>query len=417
MIEWRTLKLSQIGKIVTGKTPPTSDPANFGGPIPFVTPSDMAGERSIEFTSRTLSAVGAKKVGSSFVASPAVVVSCIGSDMGKAALVDRPFVSNQQINSVIPYPDFERLFIYYNLSARKDEILGKASGAAQPIMNKSEFGNLELLVPDLATQKEIAKVLAAFDDKIELNRRTNETLGEMAQAIFRDWFVDFGPVRRKAAGEADPVAIMGDLTPDSVRAAELAALFPDAFGDDGLPMGWAYKPVSEFAEIKGGKQLEKQHILPSGPNPVFGGAGVMGYSTVSNADGYVITIGRVGAYCGQFFGHRGAAWVNNNASLIKALNDTPPEWLILALRKSDIESIKKGAAQPFVSNGDVAKLPLVDAGLHIRAAFGNLAKPLFVLSEARHSESVTLAETRDYLLPRLMSGAVRVAPAADAERL
>lgn len=414
MTEWQVLKLNQMGKIVTGKTPPTSDPDNFGGPIPFVTPSDMAGERSIECTSRTLSAVGAKKVGSSFVASPAVAVSCIGSDMGKAALVNRPFVSNQQINSITPFPDFDRLFIYYNLSARKAEILGKASGAAQPIMNKSEFGNLELLVPDLATQQAIASSLSALDDKIELNRRMNETLEGMAQAIFRDWFVDFGPTRRKAAGEADPVAIMGGLIPDPARAAELAALFPAAFGHEGLPMGWTLQPVSAFADLRGGKQLEKQHILPAGPNPVFGGAGIMGYATISNADGYVITVGRVGAYCGQFFGHRGAAWVNNNASLIKPSDNTPPEWLLLALRESDIESIKRGAAQPFVSNGDVGKLPLVDAGASVRAAFEELIRPLFVLSEARQVESETLAETRDYLLPRLMSGAVHVSPKAEA---
>lgn len=267
---------------------------------------------------------------------------------------------------------------------------------------------------DLAEQRETAEVLSDLDAQTELNRRMNETLEGMAQAIFRDWFVDFGPVRRKLAGEANPVAIMGGLTSDPARAAQLAALFPAAFGNDGLPVGWELQPVSAFAELRGGKQLEKQHILPVGPNPVFGGAGIMGYATISNATGYVITVGRVGAYCGQFFGHRGSAWVNNNASLIKPSVGVPPEWLLLALRESDIESIKRGAAQPFVSNGDVSKLPLVDAGAGVRAAFEELTRPLFLLSEARQAESRTLAETRDYLLPRLMSGEVRVAPQVEA---
>ena len=80
----------------------------------------------------------------------------------------------------------------------------------------------------------------------------------------------------------------------------------------------------------------------------------------------------------------------------------------MALRESDIESIKRGAAQPFVSNGDVGKLPLVDAGAGVRAAFEEFIRPQFLLSEARQAESETLAETRDYLLPRLMSGTVRV---------
>jgi type I restriction enzyme S subunit len=282
------------------------------------------------------------------------------------------------------------------------------------VLDTDRLRSLEIPALPLSEQRNIASTIGGIDDKIELNRRMNETLEGMAQAIFRDWFVDFGPVRRVQAGEADPVAIMGGLTPDPARAAHLAALFPAAFGNDGLPVGWTSQPVSTFADIRGGKQLEKQHTLPVGPNPVFGGAGIMGYATISNADGYVITVGRVGAYCGQFFGHRGAAWVNNNASLIKPSVSTPPEWLLLALRESDIESIKRGAAQPFVSNGDVSKLPLVDAGSSIRAAFEEIIRPLFLLSEARQAESETLAETRDYLLPRLMSGAVRVATQAEA---
>ena len=258
----------------------------------------------------------------------------------------------------------------------------------------------------------VSKILGSFDDKLELNRRMNETLEAMAQAIFRDWFVDFGPVRRKLAGAKDPVAVMGRLAPDPARAAELARLFPDAFGEDELPVGWLLEPVTAFASIKGGKQLEKQYILPNGPNPVFGGAGVMGYSTLTNADGYVITVGRVGAYCGQFFGHRGAAWVNNNASLITPLEGVSSEWLLLALRHSDIDLIKRGAAQPFVSNGDVGNLPMVAPGPPVLEAFAALIGPLFLMSEAHDAEAKTLGETRDYLLPRLMSGEVRVGDAA-----
>lgn len=258
----------------------------------------------------------------------------------------------------------------------------------------------------------IGELLGSLDEKIDLNRRMNETLEAMAQAIFRDWFVDFGPVRRKMAAVIDPVAIMGGLTPDPTRAAELAGLFPDSLGEDDLPVGWALEPVTAFATIRGGKQLEKQHIHLNGPNPVFGGAGVMGFSILSNAEGYVITVGRVGAYCGQFFGHRGAAWVNNNASLITPHEGVAPEWLLLALRNSDIDLIKRGAAQPFVSNGDVGNLPIMAPGLKILEGFGELIKPLFLMSEARDSEAKTLAETRDYLLPRLMSGEVRVGDAA-----
>ena len=101
---------------------------------------------------------------------------------------------------------------------RKNEIRHLAGGAAQPILkNKSDFGKLPIRVPPLAEQKRISSVLGTLDDKIDLNRRMNETLEAMAQAIFKDWFVDFGPARAKAEGRQS-----------QGLAADIAALFPDA---------------------------------------------------------------------------------------------------------------------------------------------------------------------------------------------
>lgn len=406
--DWRDLQLHEVGKIVTGKTPPTSNPDFYDGYIPFVTPSDMDGRRRIETTARNLSADGAKKVGSSYVDRPAISVSCIGSDMGKAALVDPPFVSNQQINSIIVSDDFDRLFIYYNLSARKEEIRNRAGGAAQPIMNKSDFGKLGIYAPFKPEQTRISNILGTLDDKIELNRRMNETLEAMARAVFRDWFVDFGPTRRKAAGLTDPAAILGGLLPDPTQAPPLAALFPNSFGANGLPEGWEEREVGSFAKLKGGKQLPKTEFVEDGEIPVFGGAGHMGNTDKANASGYVISVGRVGAYCGNFVAHRGRAWINNNASFFELEASTAPEWFFYALRELDLTTIRKGAAQPFVSNSDIAKLSLVFPGNAVLETFQGILLPLVQLIEANEQENQTLVATRDLLLPKLMSGELRL---------
>jgi type I restriction enzyme S subunit len=287
-----------------------------------------------------------------------------------------------------------------------------ANTTVQATFNLKDLAQLPIPYPSRKAREDILSVFVPLDDKIELNRRMNETLEAMAQAIFRDWFVDFGPVRRKLAGVTDPVAIMGGLMPDAARAAELGGLFPDALNEDGLPFAWPKRCVTDVATVTGGKQLDKAEIQDFGPNPVFGGGGVMGFSTRSNADDFVITVGRVGAYCGQFFCHRGPAWVNNNASLIRPNAGVSAEWLLLNLRATDIDSIKRGAAQPFVSKGDVGKIELSGSET-VASAFAEIVGPFFLAREQRDSENRTLAETRDYLLPRLMSGAVGVGEALE----
>ena len=223
-----------------------------------------------------------------------------------------------------------------------------------------------------------------------------ETLDATARALFRDWFVDFGPTLAKAEGRA------AYLSPDHWPH------FPDRLDSDGKPEGWEMRPVDAFSELRGGKQLDKSQISKDGSVPVFGGAGVMGFTRDHNAEGYVISVGRVGAYCGQFFAHRGRAWINNNASYIRVLNDCHGEWLFLALNHLDMDIIKKGAAQPFVSNGDVAKMLLLWPGSEVIEAFSELVIPIVLRMEASSAESRSLAQTRDLLLPKLMSGEIRV---------
>lgn len=294
-------------------------------------------------------------------------------------------------------PKNEGRFWFYALSSL--DLNNYRAGSGQPLLNQSILKQITLRVPTASERIQIGALGAVLDDKIDLNRRMNETLEAMARALFKDWFVDFGPTRAK----------MEDREP--YLAQEIWDLFPDKLDDDGKPEGWEVRPVSEFAELKGGKQLTKEHISDAGPVPVFGGAGIMGFTSDHNADGFVISVGRVGAYCGQFFSHRGKAWINNNASLIRPKTKVSGEWLFIALQHIDMDVIKKGAAQPFVSNGDIAKVGVIWPGDVVTNAFSGVLVPLMQKSEANESESRHLAQTRDLLLPKLMSGEVRVANA------
>jgi type I restriction enzyme S subunit len=368
--EWNRIKVRDLGRIVTGKTPPTSRSDYFGGLIPFLTPTDMPdGQKYVE-AERRLTEAGVMQVKNCLV-QKGVAVSCIGWQMGKSVLITEPTVTNQQINTVVVDESrFDLSFVYYLLSSMRAEIfeLG-ATPTRTPIVNKSTFGDIDLVIPSLHLQREISQLGEALDDRITLLRETNATLEAIAQAIFKSWFVDFDPVRAKLEGRA----------PEGMDEAT-ARLFPDSFEESELglvPRGWRVGEVSEVAILKGGKQLEKEAFEGNGTNPVFGGAGEMGRSNLSNASGFVITVGRVGAYCGQFFWHIGEAWVNNNASQIKPRNDAQSIWMYQWLKSVNMDLIKKGAAQPFVSNGDIALLKITIPPERVIDRFVEAAEPIF----------------------------------------
>jgi len=159
--------------------------------------------------------------------------------MGKSVLLEEPFVTNQQINSIIPNEELIDIkYLYYVMSCRRDELFRLGSGGSRtPILNKGDFEKLTIALPDLKQQKVIADKISFLDEKIELNRKTNEILEQMARAIYKSWFIDFDPVHAKAAGNRQ--FGMDDTT---------AALFPDSFDGD-IPMGWQSSRLDALFDV------------------------------------------------------------------------------------------------------------------------------------------------------------------------
>ena len=174
-MELKKIHISDIGKIITGKTPRTSVAENYDGDIPFLTPSDDLSHKSAPRTTKTLTEKGLNEVRNCLLPPRSICVSCIGSDLGKVVMTIEPTVTNQQFNSIIPNKNFNADFVYYLMT-----LVGSKTSTAVPIINKSSFSNYEVEVPDLETQEKIASILSSLDSKIELNRRINDNLKSTA---------------------------------------------------------------------------------------------------------------------------------------------------------------------------------------------------------------------------------------------
>ena len=196
MSEWKEYRISDLGIIVTGKTPRTAISENYGGDIPFLSPSDDMESKYVPLTARCLTVKGLAEVKNCLIPENSICVSCIGSDMGKSVITDRPIVTNQQINSIVPTKFFDPDFVYYLMQSKRREIrfIG-GNGTAVPILNKSAFSNLTVMAPEIDEQRRISSFLSILDKKIAVNRRICENLEAQAQALFKHWFIDFAPFK------------------------------------------------------------------------------------------------------------------------------------------------------------------------------------------------------------------------------
>ncbi|WP_080752623.1 restriction endonuclease subunit S, partial [Pectobacterium fontis] len=175
--KWRTITVGELGRIVTGKTPKTAITGNYGGSIPFLTPSDDMGVKVATTTIKTLTECGLSEVRNCLLPPSSICVSCIGSDLGKVVMTSEPTVTNQQINSIVPSPDFDADFVYYAMCilGKKLNYISKTSTAV-PIVNKSSFSSYQIDVPTLLEQQEIGRVFSALDARIAVNRTINHHL-------------------------------------------------------------------------------------------------------------------------------------------------------------------------------------------------------------------------------------------------
>ena len=341
---------------------------------------------------------------------PSIIIGRKGAYRGVHYSPD-PFFVIDTAFYLNPKVEMDTRWAYYALLTQ--DIDSMDSGSAIPSTSREDFYGLPVLVPPLPTQRAIAHILGTLDDKIELNRRMNETLEAMARALFKSWFVDFDPVRAKMEGRwRDGESLPG-------LPAEYYDLFPDRLVDSELgevPEGWEVKALEEVVEFHDSRRVplnSRQRANRQGPYPYYGATGIMDYVEDFLFDGVYVLTGEDGSVI-DASGHPvvqyvwGQFWANNHAHVLRGKNGVSEEHLNLLLQYQNIVPFVTGAVQPKLSQHNLKAIPIVLPTISTCEAFSDLLQPMFAAIRSHTAEALTLAAQRDALLPKLVSGEVRV---------
>lgn len=302
----------------------------------------------------------------------------------------------------------DNAYLLYLLQTEEmqDQLKSRATGTTVLGIKQSELRKVRVKVPPFDLQQSVAGALKTLDDRIALLRETNATLEAIAQALFKSWFVDFDPVHARARGE-QPQGL----------APEVAALFPDSFEEFELgmvPQGWAVGTLSEICSISSGKRPPERsdELSDECHIPLYGGAGLMGYTSASLFETPRIVTGRVGTL-GKVHVAYPPFWASDNVLVLTPAEDSIFAFCLHWVSAIDVHALNRGSSQPLLTQKDLgAQLGVIPLP-EVLVQFEATVSPLYKQIRANLEQAQTLANLRDTLLPRLISGQLRL-PDAEA---
>ena len=404
-----------MGKTITGKTPSSQYPEDFGYEMPFITPSDSFEKKYINKSDRFLSRSGSDRLKEKIISPNSIMVTCIGSAMGKVAKNSLPSVTNQQINSIIVNGNFDSDYIYYLLKNNYAVLRNAASGStAIPILNKTDFDNLRFKVElDLNEQRKMVSILSTIDDKIETNNQINQELEAMAKTLYDYWFVQFdfpdqnGKPYKSSGGK---MAYNQDLKRE-------------------IPEGWRVETLKNFeSKIITGKTPSRANSDNFGGEIPFITIGdIRGntfvYSTSESLTDLGASVqqnkylpeGSLCVSCIATVGEIGftTEWSHTNQQINSIVfeDETNRYYLYFALKnyfENANASAKTGNTFANMNKEDFSGIRIILPRNEIKNNFHKITEPYFAQIKCLQGQNQELTQLRDWLLPMLMNGQVKV---------
>jgi type I restriction enzyme S subunit len=410
--------VSSLARLESGHTPSRSRPEYWGGDVPWIGIRDATGNhgRVIEDTEQHTNQLGIDNSSARVLPKDTVCLSRTAS-VGYVVVMGKPMATSQDFANWVCGDGLNPHFLKYILLAERETLHMYATGTTHQTIYYPELKAFHICAPDRKHQDAIAATLFSLDKKVENNRRMSERLERLARLLFKEWFVDFNPVRAKAEGR-QPTGL----------SAELSSLFPDSLDEHGVPQGWRSAPLDQIADFLNGLALQKFPGTGIDDLPVIKIAelrsGVTPNSGRASKDipvKYVVEDGDIlfswsGSLVQKIWtGGRGAL----NQHLFKVTSITFPKWFHYYWVEHHLPTFQAIAASKATTMGHIQRHHLTEAKVVIgssefMAAANRVFSPLYAQIVANDLESRKLCELRDALMPKLLAGEARV---RDIERL
>lgn len=381
---WNSFKLEECANILSGGTPSKTNENYWSGNLPWVSSGEMT-EHRLRDTSLHITLEAGEKY-SKIVKPLSILVVVRGMSLAKEfrvsiALNNLSF--NQDIKGIIPKNGVYPWFLFYSLFCRKTEIrkLSSESGHGTKKIDTKVLKDIEVPLPPIPIQKKISATLSAYDELIENNNRRIAILEKMAEEIYREWFV-----RMRFPGHEKVKVVKG------------------------VPEGWEICELSKLYNISYGKNLPTDQIHPDGKFPVYGAGSIIGYYEKSNTDKKSVLITCRGNGSGTVWRTKyDRTFVTNNSFIINAVYDDDSfVYSFLHLKYSSVHQALTGSAQPQITISNLSKIKVIKHDICLIKNFQKMTSHIFEQIDDLDFINNKLKQSRDLLLPRLISGKLDV---------
>ena len=398
MEEWKEYKLHEIGRIVGGATPPTKDSANYDGEISWITPKDLSNftGRYIQKGERTITQKGFESSSCQILPKGSILFSS-RAPIGYIAIAANELCTNQGFKSIIPDNNLvNNLFLYYLLKYNKEEIEGLGSGTTFKEVSAKVMQNFDIKIPCIQTQKKIADILSSLDNKIELNKRINDNLEQQAQALFKSWFVDFEPFKGRKFVDSE----LG-MIPEGWRVEELGNITNSITEKAGNRTDVkVLSPVNTGELLLSEEYFTKQVYSKNLAKYIMVAPNDFSYNPAR------INIGSIGMNTFDFSGCVSPVYVVFRCE--KGYHHFFNIFKTTKNFKEEVNTRAIGGVRQTLSYKDFSLIKIVYPPKEVVEQFNKIYSHIITLIKKNILENKRLHQTRDTLLPKLMSGNLKI---------